>query len=77
MIDQAGLFGAYFPYQKTAAERIAAGDPRPSLSERYGTQAGYVAAVTAVANALVAQRFMLRVDADAAIAAAVANPILP
>jgi len=77
VIDQAGLFGSYFPYKKTAAERIAAGDPRPSLEERYGTQSGYVAAVTSVANALVAQRFMLRADADAAIAAAVANPILP
>ena len=77
IVDNAGLFGAYFPYQKTAAQRIAAGDPRPSLTERYGTQAGYVAAVTAAANGLVAQRFMLRADADAAIAAATANVILP
>jgi len=77
VIDQAGLFGSYFPFKKTAAERIAAGDPRPSLAERYGNQAGYVAAVTSVANGLVAQRFMLQVDADAAIAAAIANPVLP
>jgi hypothetical protein len=33
--------------------------------------------VTAAANDLVTRRFMIRADADAAIAAAVANPILP
>ena len=74
-IDQAGLFGSYFPFAKTAAQRGA--DPRPSLQERYTDQAGYVAAVTAAANDLVTKRFMLRVDADAAIANAVANPVLP
>ncbi|MDN6887376.1 alpha/beta hydrolase domain-containing protein [Variovorax sp. CAN2819] len=74
-IDQAGLFGSYFPFAKTAALRGA--DPRPSLQERYTDQAGYVAAVTAAANDLVAKRFMLRVDADAAIANAAANPVLP
>ena len=77
VIDLAGLFGSYFPYAKTTASRIASGDPRPSLEERYGTQAGYVAAVTQAATDLVARRFMLQVDADAAIAAAVANPVLP
>jgi len=77
VIDLAGLFGSYFPYAKTTASRIAAGDPRPSLEERYGSQAGYVAAVTQAANDLVARRFMLQVDADAAIAAAAANPVLP
>jgi len=74
-IDQAGLFGSYFPLAKTAALRGS--DPRPSLQERYTDQAGYVAAVTTAANELVAKRFMLRVDADAAIANAVANPVLP
>ncbi|HEX7863567.1 MAG TPA: alpha/beta hydrolase domain-containing protein [Variovorax sp.] len=74
-IDQAGLFGSYFPLAKTAALRGS--DPRPSLQERYTDQAGYVAAVTAAANDLVAKRFMLRADADAAIANAVANPVLP
>ncbi|HEV7575639.1 MAG TPA: alpha/beta hydrolase domain-containing protein [Caldimonas sp.] len=72
-----GLIGAYFPYAKTQAQRLASGDPRLSLEERYVSQAGYVAAVTAAANDLVTRRFMIRADADAAIAAAVANPILP
>ena len=44
---------------KTQAQRLASGDPRLSLEERYGTQAGYVAAVTAAANDLVARRFMI------------------
>jgi hypothetical protein len=74
-IDLAGLFGAYFPFAKTAAQRGA--DPRLSLQERYTDQAGYVAAVTAAANDLVAKRFMLRADADAAISSAAANPVLP
>jgi hypothetical protein len=72
-----GLVGSYFPYAKTTAQRLASGDPRPSLEERYGTAQGYIAAVTAAANDLVARRFMLRVDADAAIAAATAKPALP
>ena len=76
-IDQAGLFGAYFPFVKTTAQRAGTTDPRLSLQERYTDQAGYVAAVTNAANDLVARRFMLRVDADAAIANAAANPVLP
>jgi hypothetical protein len=76
-IDLAGLFGSYFSFAKTSAERSGSGDPRPSLQERYTDQAGYVAAVTAAANDLVVRRFLLQVDADAAIAKAVANPVLP
>jgi hypothetical protein len=71
------LTGAYLPFHKTEAERIAAGDTRPSLQSLYGTQAGYVAAVTAAANALVAERVLLPRDAQRAIDAAVASPILP
>ncbi len=72
-----GLVGSYFPYVKTQAQRLASGDPRLSLEERYGTQAGYVSAVTAAATDLVTRRFMLQADATAAIAAAAATPILP
>ena len=38
-----GLNGGYIPFAKTKAERMAAGDPRPSLEERYGTHEDYVA----------------------------------
>jgi len=53
----------------------SAGDPRPSLQERYPTHANYVARVTAAANSLVARRLLLPEDAafliNAANAAAV------
>ena len=44
--------GGMVPFFKTKAQRLAAGDPRLSLEERYNTHAGYVAAVTAAANQL-------------------------
>ena len=42
----AGLPGAWFPFAKTKAEREAAGDSRPSLEERYPTDAAYLEAFT-------------------------------
>jgi hypothetical protein len=54
--------GSLIPFAPTAAARTAIGDPRPSLAERYGTHAAYVAAVTAVAQALEAQRLLLPAD---------------
>ena len=75
--DLSNLAGSFIPFHKTQAARLAAGDTRPSLEERYVDQAGYVAAVTAAANDLTAQRLLLQRDADAIIARAVANPVLP
>ncbi|MEE2976032.1 MAG: alpha/beta hydrolase domain-containing protein [Pseudomonadota bacterium] len=77
IVDQPGLVGSFFPLQKTAAARASANDPRLSIEERYGTQSGYVAAVTAAASSLVARRFLLQADADAAIAYATAHAVLP
>jgi hypothetical protein len=70
IIDLANLSGSFIPFHKTSAARDAAGDGRPSLEELYGDQAGYVAAVTAAANDLVARRFLLPRDADRLIASA-------
>ncbi|MFC0402820.1 alpha/beta hydrolase domain-containing protein [Paraburkholderia rhizosphaerae] len=53
---------AHRPFAPMAAARTSIGDPRPSLTERYGTHAGYVAAVTAAAQALEAQRMLLPAD---------------
>jgi Alpha/beta hydrolase domain len=75
--ENVSLTGAYIPFHKTEAARVAAGDTRPSLESLYGSQAGYVAAVTAAANQLVAQRFLLRRDADRLIGEAAAAVILP
>ena len=55
--------GSYIPFARTKAEREAADDPRPSLEERYGNRAAYVAQVKAVAGALVADRLLLPADA--------------
>jgi hypothetical protein len=68
--------GGMVPFFKTKAERIAAGDPRLSLEERYGTHDGYVAAVTAAANSAYAQGYLLAADRDALIAQAVASDVL-
>ena len=55
--------GAFIPFARTRAEREAAGDPRPSIEERYPTPADYVAAVRRATEALVAQRTLLPADA--------------
>ncbi len=74
--DLCDLNGMFIPLHKTRAERIAAGDPRPSLQELYGTHEGYVRAVAAVAHELHAARLMLQEDVDAYIAAAEASNVL-
>ena len=75
--DLVNLTGAYIPFHTTEAARLAAGDARPSLEALYGNQAGYVAAVTTAANALVDQGFLLRGDADRRIARAKTTLVLP
>jgi len=57
--------GGMVPFFKTKHQRLAAGDPRLSLEERYGTHAGYVAAVTAAANNAFNQGYLLAADRDA------------
>jgi hypothetical protein len=61
--DLNGLTGSFIPFRKTKAERVAAGDPRPSLEERYGTHAAYVAKVHAAVEKLGAEGFLLPEDA--------------
>ena len=70
------LAGAYIPFAKTKAERMARHDPRLSLEERYGTHAGYVDAVKRAAAKAVAERFLLPADADRLIAEAEASEVL-
>jgi len=71
-----GNAGGYVPFAKTKAERLAAGDPRPSIEERYGTHEKYVAVVRAAAGRLVHDRFLLQEDADRLIAEADASNVL-
>jgi hypothetical protein len=68
--------GGMVPFAKTKAQRLAAGDPRRSLEERYNnSHAGYVAAVTAAANNAYNKGYLLAVDRDALIAQAVASDV--
>ncbi|HUB16374.1 MAG TPA: alpha/beta hydrolase domain-containing protein [Acetobacteraceae bacterium] len=62
--------GSFVPFAATEAERMRAGDPRRSIEERYGSHGAWAARVTAAAEQLVAERLLLREDADRLIAAA-------
>jgi hypothetical protein len=73
---ECGLNGAFVPFAKTKAERMASGDPRLSLEERYGTHDGYVAVVKRAAERLVRDRFLLPEDAQRLIAEAQASEVL-
>lgn len=68
--------GGYWPFWDTQANRLAAGDPRLSLEERYGSHAGYVCVVTRAVNVAVQQRFLLPSEAPTLIANATASNVL-
>jgi hypothetical protein len=68
--------GGYIPFALTLSDRLATGDPRLSLQERYATHDGYVAAVTAAANSAFAQGYLLAADRDTLIAQAAASTVL-
>lgn len=70
-----GLSGSYIPFAAHKADRVASGDPRLSLEERYHSHAGYVSAVTAAANDLVSQGYLLPEDARRLISEAQASNI--
>ena len=56
--------GSCLPFAIDKAARQAAGDPRPSIAERYKSGADYVAKVQAVVSALQKDRLMLAEDAE-------------
>jgi hypothetical protein len=57
------LQGSFIPFARTKAERLAAGDARPSIEERYPTKEAYVVAIKKAADALVGSRYLLSEDA--------------
>ena len=69
--DICGQLGQFIPFAASKAERMAAGDPRPSIEERYPTRADYVNAVSDAAASLVRQRFLLIEDYDRMVQAAI------
>ncbi|MGA8036820.1 MAG: alpha/beta hydrolase domain-containing protein [Candidatus Acidiferrales bacterium] len=68
--------GGYIPFAKTKTERVATGDSRLSLEERYGTHDAYVAKVKASAAQLVERRLLVPEDADRIVAEAQASSVL-
>lgn len=62
--QEQNLAGGYLPFAKTKAERIASGDPRRSIEERYPNLWGYLYDAMQVANTLAAQRYWLAEDAQ-------------
>jgi len=67
--------GQMIALPSTRAAALATGDPRPSLATLYPTHAAYVAAVTAAADALEAQRLLLPQDVATYIALANVSPV--
>jgi hypothetical protein len=59
-----GTTGSTIPFRATRHERELAGDPRPSIEERYGSRADYLDQVQAAAKALVDEGFLLAEDLD-------------
>jgi hypothetical protein len=56
--------GATLPFPRTRADREAAGDPRPSIEERYPSRAAYLARVREAAVRLASERYLLDEDVD-------------
>ncbi|MGH8072084.1 MAG: alpha/beta hydrolase domain-containing protein, partial [Candidatus Entotheonellia bacterium] len=55
--------GSYVPFARTKVERLAEGDPRPSLDERYGNRETYMQRVKEVVRELQEARLLLPEDA--------------
>jgi hypothetical protein len=70
-----GFSGGFIPFAATRAERMATGDPRLSLEERYASHDAYVALVKEAAGRAVRERFLLPDDAARLIAEAQASGI--
>jgi len=57
--------GQMIAFARTKAERLASGDPRFSVEERYASAGAYSAAAKQAIDDLIGKRYMLREDADA------------
>ncbi|HUQ72829.1 MAG TPA: alpha/beta hydrolase domain-containing protein [Planctomycetaceae bacterium] len=73
--DGCDAAGQRIAFMNTKTERLAAGDPRLSIEERYPSHDVYVRMVTEVASRLRSERFFLAEDVDRAIAAAAARTV--
>ena len=69
------LQGSFIPFAPTRAERLAVGDPRLSIEERYPDKQSYVSAIEAAARELTAKRLLLPDDADLLVSRARADGV--
>ena len=58
------LYGAFIPFARTRAERLAAHDPRRSIEERYGNREGFMRAAAAAIDNAIAKRFLLPIQRE-------------
>ncbi len=58
------MVGSFIPFARTKAERVAAGDPRLSIEERYKDKDEYLRRVKEAAVALSSSGFLLKGDID-------------
>jgi hypothetical protein len=68
--DLCDAAGQKIDFHRTLAERSLAGDPRPSIEERYRNHGSYVSAVAQAANVLHRQRLVLAEDVERIVKAA-------
>ena len=68
--------GQLIPFKATKAERLASGDPRRSIEERYKNHAGYVKAVRKAAEQLEKSRLLLPEDVQRYVDEAEASSVL-
>src|SRR5271154_3109987 len=73
--DGCDAAGQQIAFAKTKAERVALGDSRLSLEERYPSHAEYVDAVAAAANGLARDRLLLEEDVAAYVKKAQDAPV--
>ncbi len=58
------FFGSYSPLPRTEAEKMARGDPRPSIESLYDDKAAYLARVRDASQALIDEGFLLPDDRE-------------
>ena len=71
--DLCDAAGQQIPFHRTKDERLAHGDPRLSVEERYASHHDYVTAIAEAARGLRRDRLMLEEDVERSIAAAEAR----
>jgi len=59
------FYGSYFPFPKTAAERLATRDPRRSIGERYNSREDYLVRIEKAAETLIRGGYLLPQDLPA------------